>query len=432
MRALLQIVWRSVLAHRERGLLLVAVLAGASAVLVGVMALKAGVAAAQREAVRTWISGDLNVGGYFKENPDSLFPVMGDTRPVRSALTSRLPAGCVVRERGRGVATAGAGARRVRSFLMSLDAEQERASLAHFRLRAGSMESLSRRRTVALSAPLADKLHVKIGDLATLYVQMPGSRRNAVDLEVVAVLERAGALGESAGLLVSNATLRELYGYRAEAASVVQLMCGEGTDLDALATRVRDGLRESGLHVLPASHEAYGDKLAPLLREGWVGQKVDVSSWEDEASFLEFVDQGLGVLLVLVGAVVFAVVGVGLFVSLSVAVRERQREIGTLRAMGMQRGAVVTAFVLEGLVLGLLASSLGAGAAAGLGVLLRDVLPLPDALATVFFSGTLPLAPALAHALVAVLVVTLGAGLASILPALKAASLSPRSAMESL
>lgn len=184
--------------------------------------------------------------------------------------------------------------------------------------------------------------------------------------------------------------------------------------------------------MLPAAHEAYGDKLGPLLREGWAGQRLDVSTWEDEAAFLDFVDQGLGLLLVLVGGVVFAVVVVGLFVSLSVAVRERTREIGTLRAMGMHRRALVVAFVLEGLFLGLVASVVGACAAAGLGVLLRDVLPLPDALSTLFFSGTLPLAPALPHAVASVLLVTLGAGLASLVPAFRAASLPPRSAMESL
>ncbi len=434
MRALLRIALLNVLAHRERGLLLIVVLASASAVLVGAMSLKAGVASTQREAVRTWLAGDLNVGGYFKEHPDSLFPVLGDTARVRSALQPHVPADCQVRERGRGTATAGAGRYRVRSYLMSLDVVQEKATLDRFRPRAGRLEGLAAPKTVALSSTLAERLHVEVGKMTTLFVPMPGGRRNAVDLEVVAVLERAGALGESAGLLVSNATLREVYGFRPDAASVVQLTC-EGTedlDLEPLAGQLRGALRDAGFEVLPSAHEAYGDKLAPMLREGWSGLRVDVSTWEDEAAFLDFVNQGLGLLVVLLGAVVLTVVVVGLFVSLSVAVRERTREIGTLRAMGMHRRALVAAFMLEGLLLGLVASTLGACVSAGMCVLLRDVLPLPDGLSTLFFSGTLPLAPSLAPVIASVVLVTLGASLASVVPALRAASLPPRAAMESL
>ncbi|WNZ63818.1 FtsX-like permease family protein [Myxococcus sp. MxC21-1] len=335
-----------------------------------------------------------------------------------------------MRERGRGSATAGAGRHRVRSYLMSLDVAAE--GNAGFRVRTGSLEALAQPRTVALSTSLAERLQVEVGELATLFVQMPGGKRNAVDVEVVALLERAGVLGESAGLLVSNAMLRELYGFRPDSASVIQLLCGDGTELEPLAGTLRGALQKAGYEVLPPAHEAYGDKLGPLLREGWAGQKLDVSTWEDEAAFLDFVGQGLGLLLVLVGAVVFGVVVVGLFVSLNVSVRERTREIGTLRAMGMQRRSLVAAFMLEGLLVGWAASLVGAGMAAGLGVLLRDVLPVPDALSTLFFSGTLPLAPTLGHVVAAVLLVTLGAGLASIVPAFRAASLPPRSAMESL
>ncbi|WP_426749603.1 ABC transporter permease [Myxococcus sp. Y35] len=430
MRALFQIAFRNLLAHRERGLLLLAVLAGASAVLVGVMSVNAGIASAQREAVRTFLAGDLNVGGYFKEHPDSIFPVVGDTAGVRSVLQPHVPAECQVRERGRGSATAGAGRHRVRSYLMSLDVEAE--GTAGFRVRSGALEALAKPRTIALSTSMAERLQVEVGQLATLFVEMPGGKRNAVDVEVVALLERAGVLGESAGLLVSNTLLRELYGFRPGAVSVIQLLCEDGVALEPLAGALRGALGQAGFEVLPPAHEAYGDKLGPLLREGWAGQRLDVSTWEDEAAFLDFVGQGLGLLLVLVGGVVFGVVVVGLFVSLSVSVRERTREIGTLRAMGMQRRSLVAAFVLEGLLVGLVASLAGAVLAAGLGVLLRDVVPVPDALATLFFSGTLPLAPTAGHVVVAVFLVTLGAGLASIGPAFRAASLPPRSAMESL
>jgi len=433
MLALLRIAFRNVLVHREHGLLLVLVISGASALLVGTLALSTGVATAQRQVVTTFLSGDLNVGGYFKVHPDTIAPVVGDGGRVRSAITPHLPAECQLRERGRGFAiVAGLGDRRTQSYMTGLDVVQEKQTLRRFHVKEGSLEALDRRRTVALSTQLANRLKVKLGDMSTLFTQTTGGQRNALDVEVVAITERAGLLGESAGILVSNATLKELGGYRPEAAGVLQLACEETTDVDALGGRLREVLRQAGFQVLPASPEAYGDKLAPLLREGWSGQRLDVSTWKDESSFLSFITSGFTALTVLVGVIGLALVLVGLFVSLSVAVSERTREIGTLRAMGMQRTAVVGLFMLEGLLLGLLASSLGAALSAGLCLLLRDAIPLPDAISNLLFSGTLPLVPRLGHAVGAVLLVTLCAAVASLYPAFRASSLAPRSAMEAL
>lgn len=432
MLALFRIALRNLLLHRERGLLLFVVIAGASALLVGVMALKTGVSSAQREAVTTLLSGDLNVGGYFKVHPDTITPVIGDATQVRALVQPLLPASCQLRERGRGHLIAGAGRHRARSFVVGLDVTHEKDTLHLFKVKDGALEALTRERTVALSSQLASRLRVKVGDMATLFGQTVGGKRNALDVEVVAITDRAGLLGETAGVLLSNATLRELARYRPEAAGSLQLMCGAREDLGSLDGRMRQALRDAGFEVLPATHEAFGDKLAPLLREGWAGQKLDVSTWEDESSFLSFVTDGLGALTVLVGLIVLSIVMVGLFVSLNVAVRERTREIGTLRALGMHRTSVVVLFVLEGLLLGLMASAMGAGLAVAGCVFLQGSIPLPEAVASLFFSGTLPLAPLVGDAVLAVLLVTGGAGLASIIPAARAAALSPRSAMEAL
>ncbi|WP_338869027.1 ABC transporter permease [Myxococcus stipitatus] len=434
MLSLLHLALRNLFAHRERALLLLGVAAAAGGVIVSVSALSAGVAAAQREAVTTFLSGDLNVGGFFKVHPDSIAPVMGDAAKVRAVLEPRVPEGCHIRERGRSFALAGAGRRRTSSFLVGMDTTAEHAALGRFRVASGSLESLSRPRTLALSTPQAERLQVKLGDIVTLFAQpVGGGRRNALDVEVVAITEKAGLLGESAGLLVSNETLRELDGYRPGSAGVLQLVCGDApVDVDTLGDSLRTALRGAGFHVLPASNESYGDKQMPLLREGWRGQRLDVSTWEDESSFLSFVTLGLAALAVVVSAVVLVLVVMGLFVALNVAVRERTREIGTLRAMGMHRRGVVALFMMEGLLLGLVGSGVGAALASGLCLVLGGSVRLPDEISNLFFSGTLPLSPSLGLGVLSVVLVTLGAGLATIVPAARAASLTPRSAMEAL
>src|SRR5215217_2221882 len=437
MPVLFQMALRNLFAHRERMLLLFSVVAAASGVLVLSMALTAGVASAHREAITTFLSGELNVGGYFKVHPDSISPVMGSAGPVREVVAPLVPADCHLRERGRGRATVGFSRRRFSSYLVSLDVAAEQGALSTLRMKEGSLSALSRPRTVVLSTTMAERLQVGLGDVATLFAESVGTlRRNALDVEVVAIMERAGLLGGSSGILVSNDTLRELEGYRPGAAGVFQLACASGStgmlDVDTLGDSWREALRTAGFEVLPALHEAYGDKLSPMLREGWRGQRLDVSTWQDESAFLSFVTDGLGALTVLLGLVVLGVVLVGIFMAQSVAVRERTREIGTLRATGMQRPRVAVLFMLEGLLLGFVGAVTGAVVALGLGTLLHGRVPLPEPLIDLFFSTHLPLEPSVGSAVVAVVLVTCCAALAVVVPALRAAWLSPRSAMESL
>jgi ABC-type antimicrobial peptide transport system permease subunit len=65
-----------------------------------------------------------------------------------------------------------------------------------------------------------------------------------------------------------------------------------------------------------------------------------------------------------------AIVGVGIMIVMWISIRERTREIGALRAIGMQRGHVLVMFLLEGFTLATFSTVVGAI----LGVLLASAL----------------------------------------------------------
>lgn len=74
-----------------------------------------------------------------------------------------------------------------------------------------------------------------------------------------------------------------------------------------------------------------------------------------------------GFIAILMGVIVlFTVVN-----TMGMAVVERTQEIGTLRALGMRRGAVRRLFVMEGAVLGVLGATLGVAIGLGLAVLIN-------------------------------------------------------------
>jgi putative ABC transport system permease protein len=337
-----------------------------------------------------------------------------------------------VRERGRGYATVWAGKRRAASFLVGVTAAGERELFEMLGPRQGSLSALAEPNAVALSALLAEQLHVKVGDIVTLYAVTTSGLRNAVDGHVVAITESVGLLGKSSGIIASNALMQNLYGYKPGVVGVLQATCAPGTDLSGTGEQLRQALKGAGFEVLPPVRQAFAERMTPLVRESWRGQRLDVSTWEDEAAFLAFVTEGLGALTFVMEAVVLAITVGGLFLSLSMAVRERTREIGTLRAMGMQRTSVVGVFLMEGFLTGLLASSLGATVAAVACRLLSQRVAVPGPLETLLLHPTLLLDVEPSRILQAVALISLGAALGAIVPATKAALMSPRAAMESL
>ncbi len=64
--------------------------------------------------------------------------------------------------------------------------------------------------------------------------------------------------------------------------------------------------------------------------------------------------------------ILLVIVVIGIMNTLAIAIRERTREIGTLRAIGMQRRAVLRLFLLESALLGL--AGVVGGALVGVGL----------------------------------------------------------------
>jgi len=113
-----------------------------------------------------------------------------------------------------------------------------------------------------------------------------------------------------------------------------------------------------------------------------------------------------------------------------IAIRERTREIGTLRAIGMQRGGVLRMFLYESLLLGLIGTGTGALAGAGLGAALNAArIHVPLSVQLFLMSDRVQLALHAGGLVRAALFITLVTTLAALYPAYRAARLKPVSAM---
>jgi putative ABC transport system permease protein len=126
------------------------------------------------------------------------------------------------------------------------------------------------------------------------------------------------------------------------------------------------------------------------------------------------------------------IIAVGIMNTMYIAVRERTREIGTLRAIGMGRGGVLRLFLIEALALGLVSTT--AGALMGLVVAglvdASSVRVNVDAVRMILLSDTIHLQAHIKDVVIAVITFTGLTGLSALLPALQASRVAPVTAMQ--
>ncbi|HEX7477425.1 MAG TPA: FtsX-like permease family protein [Polyangiales bacterium] len=197
-------------------------------------------------------------------------------------------------------------------------------------------------------------------------------------------------------------------------------------DVYAAQLAFNRGRRFDRIDIIPQPDAEVGE-LAQRLEHALLG-KVAVTRPQRRSQEAERLLAGFQLALSMASVVALFVGGFIVYNSLAIAVVQRRREIGILRALGATRPQVITLFVGEGLLMGLVGAGLGLGfglllARAALGAVAATVsaLYLPvKVVAAVATARDMWAAAALGVA---------SAGVAAFLPARRAAFVDPVSAM---
>ena len=174
---------------------------------------------------------------------------------------------------------------------------------------------------------------------------------------------------------------------------------------------------------LPSGLSRMEVKVAPVSAAPDIARELERSTglrataWTEENSQLfEALDaQARTGTIIKVFALITIVIGIASAMLLSIV--RRQAEIGIIRAMGGTKRLVVSIFVIEGTLIGLAGALIGAGVAWLALLSARPITELRD--------GGLPIDRAEGDFLLAVLLTTLAAAIASLLPARQAARVDP-------
>jgi len=357
----LQIAVRNLTKHTKRNLFLGGAIAAVTLLLVLMGGLTQGMRVAMLESATTLMTGHVNVGGFYKVTSGTSAPLVTEWQKALADTRRLVPEIDYVTIRVRGWAKGVSERASMDLVLGGVDIEREPRFRAVVQVKEGSIAELAKPDTVLLFEDQARRLEVKVGDAITLSAPTSRGVNNTADLRVAVIARNIGILSSFSAFMPAE-TLRRLYQLNDRTTGAIHLYLKDPSRAPQVAARLRTGLVQAGWRVMDPDPRPYWEKLfAKVNAEDWVGQKLDVTTWEDELTFLSWI---LSAILGITGILIFillVIVVIGILNTLAIAIRERTREIGTLRAIGMQRGKVLWLFLLEAALLGL-----GGGAAGAL------------------------------------------------------------------
>jgi putative ABC transport system permease protein len=445
----LRIALNNLLASRRRTAFLGVALFVVTLLFVLLLALTAGVTDNLIRGATNISSGHVNIGGYYKSTPSDSQTVVLNVSQLKKEAKEALPDAVRVIDRLRGWGKIISDKGTAQSGLNGIDIAEEGALLELLALAPardyieeptnpdevkGSLDALARPGTIMIFASTAKRLKVDVGDVVTLRTETLKGQSNTAEATVGAVVRDLGLLSTFAAF-VPKQTVIDLYQFKPDVSGAVQIYLQDIARSEGAMNDLRTHLEKKGYAQLEHDGQPFFIKLLQTVpNEEWTGAKLDVTTWQDEASFLVQIITGLRAVSVFLVLLLAVVIVVGITNTMTIAVRERTREIGTLRAIGMNRGSILALFLLEAFFLGVIASGIGGivggGAAAAVDAAALKVDA--DAMRVVLLSNTLHLVPRIGDIVTAVASLTAVSMVAAFFPALRAARITPVTAMQSV
>lgn len=231
------------------------------------------------------------------------------------------------------VSTIFIGAGRVPSHVRFINSHAKSPMVAKLRLFNGKPLDDDVAYGVGLSMGLAEILNLKLGsDLMAMAPTVRG-HLNALDMQVYNVFDPAVEILNDKLMFVPLKFAQSLY---------------DTKSVDRLSVLLDDNRKTEPMRV------AFARALTAD------GLEVDIKTWTELDPIYTKIRDMFDIIFLFIFIIVFVVAVMSIVNTMSMAVIERTREIGTMRALGVKRPGIVYMFATESAMLGVLGSMLGA------------------------------------------------------------------------
>jgi len=329
--------------------------------------------------------------------------------------------------------------KKTQQSIIGVDFDKERLLRERVSFIKGGFDQATAPNSLFVSEQVAKKLKVDVGDRLLAQTKTVTGQFNVGEFRVAGIMPSMGLFDQMLAY-TPKAYLNSLIGLGPEDYQMLGIMLPDLTQAEKVAENVKTALKaRAQVFELPpgtlinASNPAQSryQKLAQLARkETWEGTKYRVYTINDTISQIEQVVQILNTVSTVILVVLFLIILVGILNTFRIIIYERTKEIGTMRALGLQRPYVRNLFILEATFLAI-GGVIAGFAAAGIVMLLLSFINFGTGTFFALFmkNGHLSFVPQLSQSSFHVILVVLLTMLAAYLPARRAAKLEPADAL---
>ncbi|MCK4540661.1 MAG: ABC transporter permease [Spirochaetales bacterium] len=296
----------------------------------------------------------------------------------------------------------------------------------------GGFENMELKKGIILSQNVAAKLKVEINDTIDIRLRTVFGQLNVGDFVVAAISYDPGLFG-SISAYANLEYVNELLTLAPWEYQTLGLFLDDIRLMDVEVQRLYQALGEK-VELFERKETVEENPFMAMMRQGeeeeWEGIRYRLFTLNDFLKELEQIVITLNIASVVILLVLLVIIMVGITNTFRMIMYERIKEIGTMRALGMQQGGVKSIFLLEALFL-----SLG-GAITGLftaGIIMFGLSKIYWGLGTplslLMKNGYLTFSIQTGQALMYVIIVALFTLAAAYIPTRKAAKMKPVEAL---
>ncbi|HEY1100322.1 MAG TPA: ABC transporter permease, partial [Myxococcota bacterium] len=333
---ILDIARNNLLASRRRTLFLGTALFLVTLFFTVLLSLTAGITDSLVKAATTVSSGHVNIGGFYKSAPADSQNLVQNVARLKKEAREVLPDIVNIVDRLRGWGTIVSDFGSIENGVNGIDYDEEKELFAMLQLAKaseyvenpadpelvkGNFTDVKNDGAIILFAAQAKQLKADVGDTLTVRTMTMTGQVNTADVHVVAVARDLGMLSGWT-LFVPKKTVVELYRLKPDVTGVIQIYLKDMARSTQAMNDLRAHFAKQGYPQFEHDPQPFFMKLLQTVPgEDWTGAKLDVTTWEDESSFLTQIITGLRAVTFALVMLLAIVIVVGISNTMTIAVR---------------------------------------------------------------------------------------------------------------